>query len=248
MKKSMFKSLAMGIMLMASVSANAQINLGNLGKVVSSAIGGSDLTSVLTGKNNVTKETLAGTWSYQEPAVIFESSNLLKQAGGKVAASVIEKKLATQFAKAGITAGKFMVAFTEDGKFTTYKNGQATTSGTYALSGSKITFSYLEGSANVSGYAQFDNNNLSLTFDSSKLLDVVGKVSKYSGNSTLSTVSSLAKSFDGMKSGLAFAKYVAPAATTTATATKTTATTTANKTTAKKSTKKTTKKTSSKRK
>lgn len=239
MKKSMFKSLAMGIMLMASVSANAQINLGSLGKVVSSAIGGSDLTSILTGKNDVTKETLTGTWSYQEPAVIFESSNLLKQAGGKVAASVIEKKLATQFAKVGITPGKFMITFTEDGKFSTYKNGNATTSGTYTISGSKITFSYLEGSANVSGYAQFDNNSLSLTFDSSKLLDVVGKVSKYSGNSTLSTVSSLAKSFDGMKSGLAFTKYVAPVATTTP-ATTTTSTT---KATAKKTTKKSAKKT-----
>jgi hypothetical protein len=141
MKKSMLKSLAMGFMLLTSVSASAQINLGNLGKVVSSAIGGSDLTSILTGKNNVTVETLTGTWSYQEPAVIFESSNLLKQAGGKVAASVIEKKLATQFAKVGITPGKFMVAFTQDGKFTTYKAGQATTSGTYSVSGSKITFS-----------------------------------------------------------------------------------------------------------
>jgi hypothetical protein len=239
MKKSMLKSLAMGIMLMASVSANAQINLGNLGKVVSSAIGSSDLTSVLTGSNNVTKETLAGTWSYQEPAVIFESSNLLKQAGGKMAAAVIEKKLATQFAKVGITAGKFMVTFTADGTFATYKSGKATTSGTYTISGSKITFSYLQGSANVSGYAQLENNSLSLTFDSSKLLDVVGKVSKYSGNSTLSTVSSLAKSFDGMKSGLAFTKYVAPVATTTPATT----TTSTKKATAKKTTKKSAKKT-----
>lgn len=235
MKKTMFKSLALGIMLMASASANAQFNLGNLGKMVSSALG-SDLASVITGKNNVTKETLVGTWSYKEPAVIFESSNLLKQAGGKVAAAAIEKKLSAQFTKVGITPGKFMVEFTSDGKFATYKNGQATTSGTYTLNGSKITFSYLEGTANVSGYAQFENNNLSLTFDSSKLLDVVGKVGNFSGNSTLGTVSSLAKSFDGMKSGLAFAKYVAPAPVTKATATKTTAT--KAKTTTKKSTKK----------
>lgn len=233
MKNSMLKSLAMGIMLLTSVSVNAQINLGNLGKVVNSAIGGSDLTSVITGKNNVTKATLTGTWSYQKPSVIFESSNLLKKAGGEMATSIIEKKLAAQFSKVGITAGKFMVAFTEDGKFTTYKDGQATASGTYSLNGSKITFSYLEGSANVSGYAQLENGSLSLTFDSSKILDVVGKVSKYSSNSTLSMVSTLAKSFDGMKSGLSFTKYVAPAKTS---ATKTTTTKSTKKTTAKKST------------
>ena len=180
----------MGIMLMASVSANAQINLGNLGKVVSSAIGGSDPNIWCSQVKQCDQRDSAGTWSYQEPAVIFESSNLLKSRQVAKWLHQSLRKNSPHSSKAGITAGKFMVAFTEDGKFTTYKNGQATTSGIYTSAAAKSR-SYLEGSANVSGYAQFDNNNLSLTFDSSKLLDVVGKVSKYSGNSTLSTVSSL---------------------------------------------------------
>lgn len=243
MKRNLCKVIVMGIVLMTSLSASAQINLGNLAKGIGQVLG-NDLSSVISGKNNVTKETLAGTWTYAEPAVSFESSNLLKQAGGEIVASTIEKKLATQFSKVGITPGKFMITFGEDGTFSTVKNGNTTTSGTYSINGSKITFSYLEGTANVSGYAQMVNNKLSLSFDSSKLLGVIGKISKYTSG-TLSTVSSLASSFDGMKTGLAFAKYVAPAkvaAPATTTTVKKAATTSTKKATKKTAKKKTTKK------
>jgi hypothetical protein len=244
MRKNLFKGIAMGLLLMTSVGASAQINLGNLGKAIGQVVG-SDLSSIISGKNNVTKETIAGTWSYSQPAVVFESSNLLKQAGGQIASATIEKKLAAQFSKIGIVAGKYLITFGSDGTFTTYKNGTASTSGKYTLSGSKITFSYLEGTANVSGYAQIDGDALTLTFDSSKLLGVIGKIGKLASGSSLSTITSLVSSFDGMKTGMAFGKYVAPAATTTAatttaTTTKATTTTKAAKKTTKASKKKTT--------
>jgi hypothetical protein len=244
MKKTMLKSAFMGILLMAATNANAQINLSNLGKVVSS-----ELSSVISNKNNATKESLVGTWSYSEPAVSFESNNLLKQAGGKIASNAIEKKLSSQFQKAGIMPGKFQVKFAEDGTFTTYKNGTATTSGTYTLDGQKIKLNYLQGTAAVTGYAQIQDGNLSITFDSSKLLGVISKASKYAGSSTLSTISSLAGSYDGMRSGMAFSKYVAPAATTTTAATTSSKSVTAKKTTSskKRSAKKTVKRTSKKK-
>ena len=245
MKKTMLKSAFMGILLMAATNANAQINLSNLGKVVSS-----ELSSVISNKNNATKESLVGTWNYSEPAVSFESNNLLKQAGGKIASNAIEKKLSSQFQKAGIMPGNFQVKFAEDGTFTTYKNGSATTSGTYTLDGQKIKLNYLEGTAAVTGYAQIQDGNLSITFDSSKLLGVISKASKYAGSSTLSTISSLAGSYDGMRSGMAFSKYVAPAATTTTAATTSKSTVTTKKTATsskKRSAKKTVKRTSKKK-
>lgn len=217
---------------MTSLSASAQIDLGNLGKVVSSAIGG-EAGSIISSKNNVSKENIVGTWTYKQPSISFESNDLLKQAGGQLTSAAIEKKLAEQFTKVGITAGKFLVTFGSDDKFSTIKDGVATTSGTYALSGSKITFSYLEGSAKITGYAQMKNGTLSISFDSSKVLDAVSKMSKYSANSTLSTISSLAGSFNGMKTGMALVKYVAPVAKAKAATSKTT---TVKKTTAKKAT------------
>ena len=78
------------------------------------------------------------------------------------------------------------------------------------------------------------NGLLSISFDSSKVIDVMSKMSKYSANTTLSTISSLAGSFNGMKTGVALSKYVAPVAKKTTTAPKTT---TVKKTTVKSTTK-----------
>ena len=231
--KNFFKSVFFGVVLMTSMNASAQIDLGNLGKVVSSAIG-TEAGSIITSKNNVSKENIVGTWTYKQPSISFESNDLLKQAGGQLTSAAIEKKLAEQFTKVGITAGKFLITFGNDNTFSTIKNGAVTTSGTYVLNGPKITFSYLEGSAKVTGYAQMKNGLLSISFDSSKVIDVMSKMSKYSANTTLSTISSLAGSFNGMKTGVALSKYVAPVAKKTTTAPKTT---TVKKTTAKSTTK-----------
>lgn len=231
--KNFFKSVFFGVVLMTSMNASAQIDLGNLGKVVSSAIG-TEAGSIITSKNNVSKENIVGTWTYKQPSISFESNDLLKQAGGQLTSAAIEKKLAEQFTKVGITAGKFLITFGNNNTFSTIKNGAVTTSGTYVLNGSKITFSYLEGSAKVTGYAQMKNGLLSISFDSSKVIDVMSKMSKYSANTTLSTISSLAGSFNGMKTGVALSKYVAPVAKKTTTAPKTT---TVKKTTVKSTTK-----------
>lgn len=231
--KNFFKSVFFGVVLMTSMNASAQIDLGNLGKVVSSAIG-TEAGSIITSKNNVSKENIVGTWTYKQPSISFESNDLLKQAGGQLTSAAIEKKLAEQFTKVGITAGKFLITFGDDNTFSTIKNGAVTTSGTYVLNGSKITFSYLEGSAKVTGYAQMKNGLLSISFDSSKVIDVMSKMSKYSANTTLSIISSLAGSFNGMKTGVALSKYVAPVAKKTTTAPKTT---TVKKTTVKSTTK-----------
>lgn len=231
--KKFLKSVFFGVVLMTSMNASAQIDLGNLGKVVSSAIG-TEAGSIITSKNNVSKESIVGTWTYKQPSISFESNDLLKQAGGQLTSAAIEKKLAAQFAKVGITPGKFLITFGNDNTFSTIKNGAVTTSGTYVLNGPKITFSYLEGSAKVTGYAQMKNGLLSISFDSSKVIDVMSKMSKYSANTTLSTISSLAGSFNGMKTGVALSKYVAPVAKKTTTAPKKT---TVKKTTVKSTTK-----------
>lgn len=233
--KIFLKSVFLGVIFMTSINASAQIDLGNLGKVVSSAVG-AEAGSIITSKNNVSKENIVGTWTYKQPSISFESNDLLKQAGGQLTSAAIEKKLAEQFTKVGITAGKFLVTFGNDNTFSTIKNGVVTTSGTYVLNGSKITFSYLQNSAKITGYAQMKNGLLAISFDSSKVIDVMSKMSKYSANSSLSTISSLAGSFNGMKTGVALVKYVAPVAKAKTTTPKTT---TVKKATVKKATTKT---------
>lgn len=203
MKKQTFRSLIMAAMLMAATNVSAQIDLSKIGKAL-----GEGLTTVISSKNNVTEDKIVGTWSYTEPAISFESSNLLKKAGGSVASSTIEKKLKTQFAKVGIKEGSFKMKFAEDNTFSIIKNGKTSSSGTYSLDGNTIKLSFLKTSSGkgVTGFAQISSGKLSLTFDSSKLLTLMSKVGKYTSNSTLSTISSLAGSYDGMKLGLTFEK------------------------------------------
>ena len=111
MKKFFLKSVVIGSLIMTSVSASAQIDLGNLSKVVSSAVG-KDVSSIITGKNNVSKENIVGTWTYKQPSISFESNDLLKQAGGQLTSAAIEKKLTQPFTKETKTeSGRIVDAF-----------------------------------------------------------------------------------------------------------------------------------------
>ena len=92
MKKLIFKSVVVAVMLMCSVGASAQIDLGSiLGGITgagSSSSGDdivSNITSVFSGKKQATSDKLVGTWVYSEPAIVFQSDNFLAKAGAKIA-------------------------------------------------------------------------------------------------------------------------------------------------------------------
>ena len=53
---------------------------------------------------------------------------------------------------------------------------------------------------------QVVGNSLSLTFDVSKLVDLVGKIAAVSGKSSLTTLAKLLESYDGVYAGFRFNK------------------------------------------
>jgi phage baseplate assembly protein gpV len=55
-------------------------------------------------------------------------------------------------------------------------------------------------------YATISSTQMSLTLDSSKLLDVAKNVSSKSQNSTVNAISSIASAFNGMKTGFKFVR------------------------------------------
>ena len=83
----------------APFSASSQISLKDLfsSSSIEEAVG-----SILGGQS-LTAEALNGTWKYSKPACEFKSDDLLKKAGGALAASQIEDKLAEIYTKVGIT-------------------------------------------------------------------------------------------------------------------------------------------------
>lgn len=167
--------------------------LGKLGSVISG----------LTANSNFELTDLQGTWTYDSPAVTFQSDNALQKVGGAAAATAIEEKLTPYYDKAGIASLNLTV--NEDLTFS-----MALKRGTLKGTVSKDEDGNLEFNFNafgkiklgkVSAYATKSGNTLNLTFDVSKLISIIKTVSSIANISSLNTVSSLLSSYEGIYAG-----------------------------------------------
>lgn len=176
-------------------AANEKTGLGDvIGNIISSVAG-----SVTT-----TQANLIGTWTYYEPSVQFESENLWTQAGGAAAATKVEQKLVNVYKMIGVTPGKLVFTFADKGQMT-YSLGSRQFNGTYVFDSKSKTVSITTASGmNLTSYVTISGQNLSLCFDSSKLLTFLGG---FSGtNTTLGNLGTIAQSYSGMKTGFKFKK------------------------------------------
>jgi hypothetical protein len=179
--------------------------LSSVAKAATTSASSTDVLGSLLGKTKVSQEDLVGTWTYSKPAVAFESSNLLKKAGGSIISSAVENKAATQLAKYGIKAGSMTFTFASDKTFTC-KVGNRTTTGTYTVNGTNIVFTYVDVKTLTANLKQ-SGNKLQISFTANKLLTFLQGLNTLNASSqTLSTISSLMKSYNGMQLGLLFNK------------------------------------------
>lgn len=169
----------------------------------------SGVVNSLVSSDKVNISDLKGTWKSTGPAFVFKSENLLQKAGGTAAQATIESKLQKYYQKAHLE--DFTMEFDGEGNFTmTLKNGKTitgtvtkgTTDGTMVFNFGKLNKSKL---SKLTAYVQ-KGTQLSITFDISKLNTLLSSISKISGNSTISTVSSLLNSYKGMYAGFKFEK------------------------------------------
>ena len=212
MKKFFSRAAMTAVLLLASVSVNAQIDLDNILNNVlggsSSSQSGSDLvsnlTSVFSSKKQATKDNIIGTWSYTEPAIVFTSDNIIAKAASKVAANKIESKIQSYLTPYGIKPGAYTITFNEDG---TYKQtvGGKTTSGKWEVKDSKLQLSAV-GMKALSITTQINGKDMQIVTDATKLLNLFKAVGAKSTNSTLKTATTLMKSVNGMQAGLTLQK------------------------------------------
>lgn len=176
-------------------------NLGELGDIL-----GNILASV-TGSITTTQANLIGTWTYTEPCVQFESDNLLKKAGGAAAATKVENQLVSIYNMVGITPGRLVFTFTNDGNVS-YQIGSRTFTGTYTFdSKNKIVNIKTASGMNVNAYVTISGRNMSLCFDSSKVLSLFSAAGGLANvSSTLGTIAGIAQNFNGMKTGFKFSR------------------------------------------
>lgn len=175
----------------------------------SAGLGGSLLGNLLasvTGSYTTTQANLVGTWSYVEPCVQFESQNLLTQAGGSTAATKIESYLTSIYRMVGIEAGKIQFTFDNAGNVT-YTVGRRSQTGTYTFDAAnkQVTITNATGYG-IKAYVTISGNNMSLCFDSTKVLSLFSNSQVSNASATLGTFAALAQNFDGMKTGFKFTR------------------------------------------
>lgn len=184
-----------------STSTGIGQNVGQLGDILGNII------SSVTGSLTTTQANLIGTWSYYEPCVQFESENLLKKAGGAAAATKMEDKLNPIYQMVGITPGKLTFTFTNDGKVS-YTIGSRTMSGTYVFDSKAKTVTIKTANGmSITSYVTISGRNMSLCFDSSKVLSLFSAAGSLSSlSATLGSLGTLAQTYSGMKTGFKFKK------------------------------------------
>lgn len=175
--------------------------------------GGSTLGGIVNGiLNNVIgsatfkqADLCASTWKYSKPGCAFTSENLLAKAGGEVAANKIEEKLSTYYQKVGFSSSNTYVKFNEDGTFESKIDGKSW-KGTYTFDEKTHAVQMKGLILSISGFATRTTSGISLLFESKKLLTLVQTLTALSGNTTLSTIGNISKSYDGVRVGFEMTK------------------------------------------
>lgn len=170
----------------------------------------SGIVGAITSTDKFDIASLEGTWKYKSPAITFKSDNALNNVGGAAASATIEAKLASYYKKLGLNSAVF--TFDAAGNFS-LELKKITLKGTVSKDddAGALTFHFASSSGYnigaVSAFATKDATGvLQLTFDASRVIDIVSKVAQYANNSTLSTVSTLLNSYDNIYAGAKFKK------------------------------------------
>ena len=192
MKRLVFWQLFVAALLLTSNSHAQSIkdlfNKENIEKAV----------NAVTGKSTA---DMTGTWSYTGSAIEFESENLLKKAGGTVAASAAEQKLDEQLAKLGIKEGQLSFTFNTDSTFISTL-GKRKLNGTYSYNPTTgmLQLKYMK-LIPMNAKVNYTTQQMDLLFEADKLLKLITFLSSKSSSATLKAISSLADSYDGMMLG-----------------------------------------------
>ena len=194
--------LALVAMVMGAAEVQAQNWLDALKNAATTAV-----DKVTGGK--LTAATIYGTWRYAEPGIKLSSNdNALSDIAASAATTSIQQKMATNYEKVGIKPGACSFVFKEDGTFTS-TFGQRTSGGTFTFNAesNQLVLKYETGLLKlgaINAFAYMSGGDLQILFPMDNLLKVLTSLGSASG--TLSTITSLLKSYDSIKIGFEFSK------------------------------------------
>lgn len=218
----MKKFIILALMAVSVNSANAQ--LGDLLKSVATSAASSaataatgsstvgDIVANLLGTATVNENTIVGTWTYSQPAVVFESEEVLKNIAATAFSAKVEKSLQDQLVKLGFTPGKISITFNKDktGSLTYNANTNKSIPFMWSVNGHDLTIRL--GGQLISQLSKdfilnvkITGNTLQVAADASKLMELVQQIIGNT-NSTLNVISSMMKNVNGLYLGLKYTK------------------------------------------
>lgn len=208
--------LLSALLLAGTLSANAfdpQSLLNKLGGASQNEESGSkksDIAGALGGVLNsfvandkFSIDDIVGEWTYASPAVSFESDNALQKIGGAGAASVAESKLEPYYKRLKLNS----TTLTVDAEHNfTLKLGVASLKGTIEKDENDALIFNFNAFGKISlgkayAHATKANDTLNLTFDATRLVQILTQISSKLNNGTLNTLSTLLNSYDGIYIG-----------------------------------------------
>ncbi|MBQ8652564.1 MAG: DUF4923 family protein [Alistipes sp.] len=196
------------VALMATVSTASAQSWGDLLKQVA----GSAVTEIADKVTNgaLSDAALNGSWSYKQPAVKFQSDNILSSLGGSAMESSVTTRLEKAYSFIGIKEGAASFTFNEDKTFTAKLGLAKNLSGTYEFDteSHKITLHFssglLKNLGTMSGYAYISGKELKLVFPVTKLVNMIRTLG--SKISYLKTITTLLENYENVYLGFGFAK------------------------------------------
>lgn len=170
---------------------------GALGDVLGGILG--DLTST----DEFKPEQLVGTWNYAAPAINLDGGNALASIGGSAASSIIEGKLEPYYQKLGIN--NLVLTVNEDLTFTMSLKFGTLKGNIEKDEDNNLIFNFQAFQkikiGKVKTIAVLSTQGLSLTFDVTKLRNIVSKVAEVAKNKTFQSVSGMLNSYDNIYAG-----------------------------------------------
>lgn len=199
----MKKLLILFGLCLLGTTAEAQSWNDLLKKVASDAA--TEVIDQVTG-GKLTEAALNGVWNYTQPAVRFESDNVLSSLSGSAFESTITSRMEKAYHFVGIKAGAASFTFNEDKRFKAVL-GSKTLEGSYTFDPATHTITLDFSSkllGTMSGRAFIDGKELQLVFPITKLVAIIKSV----GNtiSSLQSVSKVLENYDEVYLGFGFTK------------------------------------------
>lgn len=171
-------------------------------------IGG--IVNAVKGNKGLEIANLEGTWVYEKPAVSFKSDNFLLKAGGAAAKGTIESKIAPYYKTVGLE--KLQLTINADSTFT-FKTGLANMSGTLEPDPENDKALLFEFKAfkkikigKMSGEVELKGDEMTITYEASKLLKLAQAVGKLTGMKTVNALADLLGKYDGLTVGYTLRK------------------------------------------